>query len=197
MFKSKVTTIIAVAGLVIAVFGSTPIGQAASGLVLRKNSVGRAQIKNGAVSGKKIAKDAVTGVNVKDGSLMAADFKTGQIPTGPTGPKGDKGAKGEPGANGTATAYALVSANGTVDPATAKNITSANITTVNAAYCIHGLSFTPKNVIATLASPPTNSDLHIEAGLGPGPCPPGAQLRIFIHTGPGVFMGSAFFLSLN
>jgi len=191
MFKSKVPTIIAVTALVVAVFGSTPLGQAASGFVMHKNSVGRAQIKNGAVSGKKIAKDAVTSAKVKDGSLVAADFKAGQIPAGP------KGDKGEPGANGTATAYALVSANGTVDPATAKNITSANITTVNAAYCIHGLNFTPKNVIATLASPPINSDLHIEAALGPGPCPPGAQIRVFIHTGPGVFMGSAFFLSLN
>jgi hypothetical protein len=194
MFKSKVTTIIAVTGLVIAVFGSTPLGQAASGLVRHKNSVGRAQIKNGAVSGKKIAKDAVTSVKVKDGSLVSADFKAGQIPVGPTGPKGDKG---EPGANGTATAYALINANATVDPATAKNITSANVMTVNGAYCIHDLGFTPKNVIATLASPPVNSDLHIEAALGPGPCLPGAQIRVFIHTGAGAFMGSAFFLSLN
>ncbi len=30
-------------------------------------------------------------------SLLAADFKTGQLPAGPQGPKGDKGDKGEKG----------------------------------------------------------------------------------------------------
>ena len=85
MFKSKLTTIVAITALVIAVFGATPLGQAAGRLVLRKNSVGAPQLKKSAVSGKKlatnavsgakIAKDAVTGAKVKDGTLLAADFK--------------------------------------------------------------------------------------------------------------------------
>ena len=85
MFKSKLTTIVAITALVIAVFGATPLGQAAGRLVLPKNSVGAAQLKKSAVSGKKlatnavsgakIAKDAVTGAKVKDDTLLAADFK--------------------------------------------------------------------------------------------------------------------------
>jgi hypothetical protein len=60
MFKSKITSIIAVTALAVAVFGATPFGQAASRLVLPKNSVGAAQIKKNAVANKKIAKNAIT-----------------------------------------------------------------------------------------------------------------------------------------
>lgn len=77
---------------------------------LPKNSVGNKQIK----------KNAVTSVKVKDGSLLARDFKAGQLaayaaaaggvgatgatgatgPTGPTGPAGPTGATGATGATG-------------------------------------------------------------------------------------------------
>src|SRR5262245_13351340 len=83
MFKSKITPTIAVTALVLALFGTTPLGQAASRL-LPKNSVGAAQIK----------KSAVTGAKGKNGSLLAADFKAGQLPAGPAGPKGDPGSPG-------------------------------------------------------------------------------------------------------
>jgi len=97
MFKSKITPIIAVTALVVAVFGATPLGQAASRLVLPTNSVGAAQLKKSAVSGKKIAKNAVTSAKVKDGTLIAADFKAGQLPAGPKGDKGDPGLRGPKG----------------------------------------------------------------------------------------------------
>jgi Collagen triple helix repeat (20 copies) len=100
MFKSKIPTIIAITALVVAVFGATPLGQAASRLVLPKNSVGAAQLKKSAVAGKKIAKNAITSIKVKDGSLLAADFKAGQIPAGPKGDKGDRGAQGLKGDRG-------------------------------------------------------------------------------------------------
>jgi hypothetical protein len=100
MFKSKITPIIAVTALVVAVFGATPLGQAASRLVLPKNSVGAVQIKKNAVANKKIAKNAITSPKVKDGTLMAADFKGGQLPAGPAGPKGDPGPKGDQGIQG-------------------------------------------------------------------------------------------------
>jgi hypothetical protein len=113
MFKSKLTTIVAVTALVVAVFGATPLGQAAGRLVLPKNSVGAAQLKKSAVSGKKLATnavngaklatDSVTGAKVKDGTLLAADFKAGQLLPGPQGPKGDRGPqglKGDPGIQG-------------------------------------------------------------------------------------------------
>ena len=90
MLKSKAPTILSAAALVVAAFGSTPLGHAAGSLVLGKNSVGTAQLK----------KDAVTGPKVKNGSLSAADFKPGTLPPGPAGPKGDTGPKGDAGAPG-------------------------------------------------------------------------------------------------
>jgi hypothetical protein len=111
MFKSRTATIIAVTALVVAVFGSTPLGHAAASMVLPKSSVGAPQIK----------KNAVTGVKVMNGTLMAADFKTGQLPAGPRGPRGDKGDagiqgpkgdKGDPGATNVTRRSAIGSAAG-------------------------------------------------------------------------------------
>jgi hypothetical protein len=73
--KSKIPTILSATAVVVAVFGSTPIGHAAGNLILAKNSVGAAQLK----------KDAVSGPKVKNGSLTAADFKRGTLPVGPKG----------------------------------------------------------------------------------------------------------------
>jgi hypothetical protein len=107
MFKSKLTPIMAATALVVAVLGTTPLGQAAGGLVLPKNSVGAAQLKKSAVSGKKlapeavtgakIAGDAVTGAKTKDRTLLATDLGAGQLSAGPKGPKGDRGLSGPTG----------------------------------------------------------------------------------------------------
>jgi len=96
MFRPKPSTIVASTALVVAIFGSAPLGQAAANLVLPRNSVGVTQLKN----------NAVTGLKVKDGTLRASDFQPGQLPvgapgpkgaTGPVGPAGPKGDKGDPG----------------------------------------------------------------------------------------------------
>jgi Collagen triple helix repeat (20 copies) len=91
MFSAKLTTILAVTALIVAVFGSTPLGQAAGRLIVPKNSVGPAQLK----------KNAVTGLKVKDGTLLAADFKANQLPDGPKGDKGDTGPQGPAGPKGS------------------------------------------------------------------------------------------------
>ena len=72
----------------------------ASSLLLPRASVGRVQIKRGAVTGPKLAKNAVTARVVRRGSLLAADFKHGELPVGRPGPAGATGAKGSPGAAG-------------------------------------------------------------------------------------------------
>ena len=90
MFKPRLSTVLAATALVVAVLGSTPVGQAAAKLILPKNSVGAAQLK----------KNAVNGIKVQNGTLMAVDFKAGQLPAGPEGPQGPKGAKGDAGPQG-------------------------------------------------------------------------------------------------
>jgi hypothetical protein len=62
-----------------------------------RNSVGTPQLQRNAVKAAKIAPNAVRTGHVLDGSLLAADFKAGQLPTGPKGDKGDKGNKGDKG----------------------------------------------------------------------------------------------------
>jgi hypothetical protein len=87
--------IVACVALVVALGG---VSYAAS--VLPKNSVGTVQIKKKAVTASKLRKNAVGTAKVKDGSLLATDFKAGQLPAGPRGPKGDAGAAGAPGISG-------------------------------------------------------------------------------------------------
>jgi hypothetical protein len=68
------------------VFAMTGAGYAAG--MLGPNTVGTKQLKKNAVISRK----------VKNRSLLAVDFKAGQLPRGPKGDKGDKGDTGAPGA---------------------------------------------------------------------------------------------------
>jgi hypothetical protein len=81
------STMIAVLALAV-VLGGT--GYAAT--VLPAGSVGTTQLKNSAVVSRK----------VKDGSLLARDFASGQLPRGAQGPTGAAGATGSAGAPGPA-----------------------------------------------------------------------------------------------
>ncbi len=99
--RDRLTLIIAITALVVAVLGATPFGEAAYNAVVPRNSVGSAQLRKGAVTEAKLRGDAVTSGKVKNRSLKAIDFATGQIPAGPAGPKGDKGDKGSKGDRGS------------------------------------------------------------------------------------------------
>lgn len=86
--------VVAVVALIVAMGGT---GYAA--VKLPRNSVGSTQLRTNAVTSSK----------VKDGSLAARDFATGQLPAGPQGQQGvqgpagaagTKGEKGDPGTNG-------------------------------------------------------------------------------------------------
>ena len=106
MLKAKAPTILSAAALVVAAFGSTPLGHAAGSLVVGKNSVGTAQLK----------KDAVTGPKVKNGSLTSADFKPGTLQPGPAGPKGDKGDRGPAGPSGISGYKVVLSSSTNLSP---------------------------------------------------------------------------------
>lgn len=77
-------------------------GVSYAAITLPANSVGTKQLKNKAVTGKKIASNAVTSGKVKNFSLRQIDFKLGELPAGAQGPAGPKGDKGDPGATGAA-----------------------------------------------------------------------------------------------
>jgi Collagen triple helix repeat (20 copies) len=65
-------------------------GTGYAAIVLPANSVGAKQIK----------RNAVTGAKVKNSSLVASDFRPGQLPAGPAGPVGPAGATGPRGPEG-------------------------------------------------------------------------------------------------
>jgi hypothetical protein len=117
--RTHASIVIAVTALVVAVFGSTPIGEAAWNQVVPRNSVGTLQLQRNAVKASKVAPNAIRTGHVLDGSLLTADFKAGQIPQGPKGDKGDKGAKGDQGPPGVS-GYEIVSATSSFDSATTK-----------------------------------------------------------------------------
>jgi hypothetical protein len=194
MFKTRITPILAATALVVAVFGSTPLGHAASSLILARNSVGAAQLKTNAVTAAKIRKDAVTGIKVKNGSLLAADFKPGQIPAGPQGPKGDpgpQGPKGDPGVQGsqgvqgvpgTARAYGRVTADGTLTRS--KNVTGVTHP-VKGVYCIAlaaGIDVSGTGVVATLDEAPNVTRVESVNWYSPAITCPSGHLQLLTYV---------------
>jgi hypothetical protein len=81
---------------------------------LPDGSVGTKQLQKGAVTHGKLADSAVTAGKVKDHSLLAEDFKAGELPSGPAGAAGAAGPTGPAGAPGqSATAlWAVVAIGG-------------------------------------------------------------------------------------
>jgi len=120
-----------------------------------KNTVDSGDIKKANVKTSDIAKNAVISGKIKDGALLAKDFKAGELPAGPQGAqgapgeKGDKGDKGDPGDAGTAVAYATVTSTGNVIASKSKNIVQANVDadTVTGVYCFTDLPFTPRSAM--------------------------------------------------
>jgi hypothetical protein len=80
-------TVLAGVALIVALGGT-----AYAAVILPANSVGTLQLK----------KNAVNSLKVKNGSLLKADFKAGQVPAGPEGPAGSAGPAGLTGPAGPA-----------------------------------------------------------------------------------------------
>jgi hypothetical protein len=80
-------------------------------------SGGTAYAASHLITGKQIAKGTITSANIKSHSLLASNFKKGQIPAGRTGPAGAAGAAGAPGPAGSAIAYGDLGLNGNGNPA--------------------------------------------------------------------------------
>jgi hypothetical protein len=97
--KERLTfsNVVAVIALFIALGGASY-----AAIKIPKNSVGTKQLKKNAVNSSK----------VKNHSLLAKDFKKGQIPKGATGPKGPVGATGAAGLKGATGPAGLPGATG-------------------------------------------------------------------------------------
>ncbi len=67
---------------------------------LPSKSVGTKQLKGKSVGTKQLKPQAVKSNKVKDRSLLAVDFRNGELPVGTTGATGPTGVDGQPGATG-------------------------------------------------------------------------------------------------
>ena len=81
------------------------LGGGAYALSIPKNSVGSKQLRKNAVTATKIKRSAVTSSKVKDKSLLAKDFKSGQLPAGKQGPQGPPGPSTGPAGGALAGTY--------------------------------------------------------------------------------------------
>jgi hypothetical protein len=84
-------------------------GGAYAATALRANSVGTAQLKNRAVTGRKIAKNAIDGSKVKNGSLTAADINLATLPKWASATNSDHAAKADSATTAANAAHADVS----------------------------------------------------------------------------------------
>ena len=87
--RPSAALVVACIALLVALGGTSV---AAVSQLVPRNSVGTVQLRSNAVISAK----------VKNRSLLAVDFRRGQIPVGPTGPAGPAGAPGPAGAAGPA-----------------------------------------------------------------------------------------------
>lgn len=163
-------------------------GGSVAAVQLTKNSIGPKQLKKNSVTRAKIKKGAVNSRKVADESLLAKDFKPGQLPTGATGAQGPQGEAG------TAVAYAHVLSDGTVVASESKNISQTNVVKPPATlgtYCFT-LNFTPKNMVATLdITGNTAVTTRGEIGTSGGFCTP----PISAHVNTLTFAGGGFLLA--
>ena len=90
--KKRLPLVLSITALTVAVLGSTPLGEAAREQLAPRNSVGTAQLRTNAVVSRK----------VRNRSLLAIDFRRGQLPRGAVGPHGPAGPQGPVGPQGAA-----------------------------------------------------------------------------------------------
>ena len=159
-------TVIATIALLVALSGT---GWAVT--QLPRNSVGTPQLK----------RNAVTSAKVRNGSLLAEDFKSGQLPQGA---KGDPGPAGPQGAAGSARAYASIAANGAINAARSRNVTSVTVES-EGYYCVRFDASVDVATTVPIVSPdyganPTflnsSTTSGVEAKYGTGSCAGGIEV---------------------
>jgi hypothetical protein len=148
------------------------------------------------VTTRKISQATRKALKGKAGAVgpVGATGSTGSA--GSTGAQGPQGIQGVQGAPGTAKAFGLIDAGGTVS--LGQGITSANVEKIGAgAYCVFGLDFTPRNAIATIETIATGDTISTGITGGGTGCPDGTQVRAFVFDKNDLSSDHSFFLLLN
>ncbi len=124
---------------------------------LKFGAVTNSKIATGAVTNSKIATGAVTSSKVADRTLVAADFRVGQLPVGPPGSPGAQGPSGPSGPAGPAGAgsdarWALIGRDGNIIKQSAGlNLGMSHAPASGAYYINFGSSVTGHAIIVTSA----------------------------------------------
>jgi hypothetical protein len=142
MLRTRLTyaNVVATLALFVALGGSSYAAITVTGKNVKNSSLTGKDIKNNSLTGSDVK--GIKSGDVSDGSLLARDFKAGQLPAGAQGIKGEKG---DP---GTARAYAHVLANGTVDAARSKNVDRV-LRFEDGGYCVNFTFGAPNVVVVT------------------------------------------------
>jgi len=162
-------------------------GIAAVSQLVPRNSVGTPQLRNNAVISAK----------VKNRSLLAVDFKAGQIPVGPAGPAGPEGPAGQQGAAGPAgpagpgARWAFVAKDGTI-LAQSGGISMASVSG-GRYYLNFGSPQTGKLVLATTAYRNDDTGLRGSAlvTICGGTAAPDTATCVVANTTSHVFVGTS------
>jgi hypothetical protein len=201
------------ASLVLVVLAFTPVGSAVHNAVIPSNaSVGAAQLKNGAVIRTKLGKNAVASPQVANGSLVAADFKAGQLPAGPAGPTGPAGPAGATGAAGAAgnnslVGFANITAAGAVRSFGGQGTTGVTVAKIGTGT--YDVTFagtfpagtTSRDRLSTFATVDTGNFDVASTSLDTSPAPTPTQITIRVFTmsfaGAGVVVDRDFAVQVN
>jgi hypothetical protein len=164
---------------------------AVSATKLRNGAVSNAKLANGAVGTGKLANDAVTGEKVNEGTL-------GQVPSAASATTANSANTATTAGSAPPHAYAKVSLTGSVEPATAKNITSANVTKPGTGVYCFDLPYAPVTVLTTPENDNVSDDLvSALIGVGTG-CPAGTEVSVQNYDiSAGALEDDDFYIWLN
>jgi hypothetical protein len=170
--QKRLPLILSATAVVIALLGSTSVGQAAS------KAVG--QTVHNARSAAGLAPAAA------------------QPRRGPRGPRGRRGPRGPVGPAGTAVAYAHVFATGSFDTAKTKNA-GVVIHPLVGRYCLSGLPVTPQNAVVTIGQDgyAIGVDVRVGSYSPTGGCTPGTQIEVRTFDESGYFADNDFMINVN
>ena len=158
---SRYANVTATMALVLALCGTSY----AAGVVLPRDSVGSAQVRA----------DAISSAKVRDGGLLARDFRAGQLPAGPTGATGARGPNGARGATGPAGPAGAIGPPGPAGPSTLPALdtksgaavrSAAGETTYGEADCDPGTYAVGGGVLSSNAGMTVDSSWPLFGGQG-------------------------------